>query len=126
MNSQTTAKNITDTANTVEQEKKEKILNIISQHVDDNHRTCTTCLNEKRADEFIENDKHFKQCNSCRNKPKQNLIALKEALAGGSTKTCKICQLEKQVNQFQRNRETNAMVSNCNPCRKMLFEKFTI
>ena len=99
---------------------------LLTQEVDDNHQVCTKCLNTKHVDDIIENKKQFKYCTSCRNKPKQQLMAIKEALAGGSTKRCKICQADKQVNQFQRKRETNLLVSTCNPCRKMLFEKFTI
>ena len=51
----------------------------LNNSTEDNHQTCTRCLKVKQVTGFTETGKQFKQCNGCRNKPKQKLIALKDA-----------------------------------------------
>ena len=67
---------------------------------DDSLKFCSHCMAAKHPDEFKERGKEFKLCNPCRNKPKQQLIALKEALAGGKSIICCVCKVEQELNDY--------------------------
>jgi hypothetical protein len=83
---------------------------------DDDDRICTSCLKVKSTDEFIANGKKFKACSQCRKKTTQKLINLKEQMAGGATKVCERCSIDKAVCNFVMLHEENVLHANCNQC----------
>jgi hypothetical protein len=99
------------------QTKRDKLL---TQEAEDNHQTCTNCLKVKHADEFAENDKQFKQCNSCRTIGKEKrLNAINQHT--DDHRTCTNCLKVKHAAGLTVN---DKKIKYCNQCRNKPKQQF--
>jgi len=83
--------------------------------------------------DFLDNGRTYKTCQVCRQrgrkageKIKNELIARKEAMVGGTTLVCNTCEIEKDVTCFNCKRTTNTLSPKCRECVKEAFEQFTM